>query len=90
MNGHGGFAVYLFPQALEMLGEAIKPYLTDQPNGPHVFCREIDTGGAFTEMNLVGRNADGQEVQVELMVPTSMIRMIVSAQNEGEFGFGPR
>ena len=46
MNGHGGYAVFFFPQALEALGEAIKPYLTSQPDGPHIFCREIDTGGA--------------------------------------------
>jgi len=40
MNGHGGYAVFFFPQALEALGEAIKPYLTNQPEGPHVFCRK--------------------------------------------------
>ncbi|MCA0298004.1 hypothetical protein IAE60_09830 [Pseudoxanthomonas mexicana] len=90
MNGHGGYAVFFFPQALEALGEAIKPYLTSQPDGPHIFCREIDTGGAFTEMTLVGKDAEGHDVQVELMVPGSMIRMIVSAQSEAVFGFGPR
>ncbi|MBA3929143.1 MAG: hypothetical protein C0521_06070 [Xanthomonas sp.] len=90
MNGNTGYAVFFFPQALEALGEAIKPYLTDQPDGPHIFCKEIDTGGAFTEMTLVGKNAEGHDVQVELMVPGSMIRMIVSAQNESLFGFGPR
>ena len=31
MNGKGGFAVFFYPQALEALGEAIKPYL--QENG---------------------------------------------------------
>ncbi|TQM17936.1 hypothetical protein FB548_1327 [Pseudoxanthomonas sp. 3HH-4] len=90
MNGNTGYAVFFFPQALEALGEAIKPYLTNQPEGPHIFCREIDTGGAFTEMTLVGKDAEGHDVQVELMVPGSMIRMIVSAQNESIFGFGPR
>nr|WP_298126403.1 hypothetical protein [uncultured Pseudoxanthomonas sp.] len=90
MNGNTGYAVFFFPQALEALGDAIKPYLTNQPEGPHIFCREIDTGGAFTEMTLVGKDAEGHDVQVELMVPGSMIRMIVSAQNESIFGFGPR
>lgn len=90
MNGSQGYAVFFFPQALEALGDAIKPYLTGQPDGPHVFCKEIDTAGAFTEMTLVGKNSDGHEVQVELMVPGSMIRMIVSAQSETAFGFGPR
>ncbi len=90
MNGNTGYAVFFFPQALEVLGEAIKPYLTTHAEGPHLFCKEIDTGGAFTEMTLVGRDAEGHEMQVELMVPGSMIRMIVSAQNESLFGFGPR
>jgi hypothetical protein len=90
MNGNQGYAIFFFPQALEALGDAIKPYLTDQPDGPHLFCKEIDTGGAFTEMMLVGKNPEGHEVHVELMVPGSMIRMIVSAQSEAVFGFGPR
>jgi hypothetical protein len=90
MNGNTGYAVFFFQQALEALGEAIKPYLTNHPEGPHIFCKEIDTGGAFTEMTLIGKDAEGHEVQVELMVPGSMIRMIVSAQNESLFGFGPR
>lgn len=90
MNGNTGYAVFFFPQALEALGDAVKPYLTDQPNGPHVFCREIDTGGAFVEMTLVGKNAEGQELQIELMVPGNMIRMVVSATSEAGFGFGPR
>ncbi|MFT4255957.1 MAG: hypothetical protein QM599_03215 [Pseudoxanthomonas sp.] len=90
MNDSNGYAVYFFPQALEALGDAIKPYLPDQPGGPHLFCKEIDTGGAFVEMTLVGRNAEGREMQVELMVPGNMIRLIVSATNQNGFGFGPR
>ena len=90
MNGHGGYAVFFFPQALEALGEAIKPYLTGQADGPHLFCKEIDTGGAFTEMTLVGQDAEGHDVQVELMVPGNMVRMIVSARSDTGFGFYQR
>ena len=54
-----GYAVFFYPQALEALGEAIKPYLQDGPAGPHVLCNEIDTGGALIEMTLRGRTADG-------------------------------
>ena len=90
MNASKGYAVFLFPQALEALGEAVKPYLTDQANGPHIFCREIDTAGAFTEMILEGHGADGDAVRLELTIPSSMIRMVVSAHSEDSFGFGPR
>ena len=44
MNGKGGFAVFFYPQALEALGEAIKPYLQENGEvGTHVACEEIDT-----------------------------------------------
>ena len=90
MNGSNGYAVFFFPQALEALGEAIKPYLQDSPAGLHLVCREIDTGGALIEMSLEGVTSEGRSVQLELMVPGSMVRMIVSSQSDGSFGFGPR
>lgn len=88
MNGNVGYAVFFFPQSLEALGDLIKPYLVEQPGGPHLLCREIDAGGVFTGMTLTGKNADGKDVQIEVMVPSSMIRMIVSAQSDTTIGFG--
>lgn len=89
MNGKGGFAVFFYPQALEALGEAIKPYLQDGPVGTHVACEEIDTAGGFVEMTMRGKTHEGKDVTVELMVPGSMVRMIVSSQQDGAFGFRP-
>ena len=90
MNDTTGYAVYLFPQALEALGDAVKPYLQEGPGGLHVLCREVDTGGALIEMTLDGLGSDGKAVQLELMIPSNMVRMIVSARSDGAFGFGPR
>jgi hypothetical protein len=91
MKGRDGYAVFFFPQALEALGDAIKPYLQDSPVvGPHVPCDEIDTGGALIEMTMKGRMPTGEDVSLELMVPSSMVRMIVSRESGGMFGFGPR
>jgi len=90
MNDSNGYAVFFFPQALEALGNAIKPYLLDSPAGAHVLCNEIDTGGAFLQMKLQGVTSDGRALQLELMVPGSMVRMIASSQSDGTFGFGPR
>jgi hypothetical protein len=56
----------------------------------HVLCREVDTGGALIEMTLSGQTQDGRTVQVELMVPGAMVRMIVSAHGDEQFGFQPR
>lgn len=91
MNGNEGYAVFFFPQALEALGEPIKPYLLQTEGAdPHLLCREIDTAGALIEMTLEGLAPDGKTVQIELMVPGSMIRMIVSARSDGAIGFSPR
>ena len=90
MNESAGYAVFFFPPALEALGDAIKPYLQDGPAGPHVPCREVDSGGAFIEMTLEGRAPDGRVVDLELMVPGNMVRMIVSAHSDNEFGFYDR
>ena len=85
-----GYAVFLYPQALAMLGEAIKPYLRDDDRGPHLVCSAIDTGGALIEMTLEGRTDTGDAVSVEVMIPVNMVRMIVSARSDAAFGFGPR
>lgn len=89
MNGHAGYAVFFFPQALEALGGAIKPYLQDSPAGPHIACDEVDTAGGFVEMTLRGKTPEGRDVTLELMVPASMVLMIVSTQQDDVFGFRP-
>jgi len=85
MGEHESYAVFFHEQALEVLGEAIKPYLSQGPAGAHVQCIGIDTGGAFCEMRLAARGAKGSST--ELMIPTAMIRMIVSI-NDGQDQFG--
>ncbi len=90
MNDSAGYAVFFFPPALEALGDAIKPYLQDGPAGPHVPCREVDTAGAFIELTMEGQTAQGAAVKLELMVPSNMVRMIVSARSDAEFGFYDR
>jgi hypothetical protein len=90
MNDVQGYAVFFFPKAVEALGGAIKPYLLGEAGGEHVLCREVDTGGAVTKMVLDGRTPQGVPVELELMIPGSMVRMIVSARSEEAYGFGPR
>jgi len=83
------YAVYFHPQALDVLGDPIAPYLTDGPGGKYLLCREIDTGGAFCELELAGNTSEGKPLDVQLMVPTGMIRLVIStAGTEVDFGFG--
>ena len=90
MNASEGYVVYFFPQALEALGDAIKPYLREGPGGEHVLCHEIDTAGALLEMTIEALSNDGRTIALELMVPQSMVKMVVSARSEAGFGFSPR
>lgn len=83
-----GYAVFLFDQALEALGEPIKPYLRKGGTPPHIVCREVDTAGAFVEMTLAG--ADAGAAEIELMIPQHMVRMIVSSHSDTAFGFAAR
>lgn len=88
MNDRPMYAVFLHPQAIETLGESIKPYLSDSPQGPHLVCAELDTGGALCEMLLLGKDAQGNAVEVELMLPLGMILLVVSVRHDGgSFGF---
>jgi hypothetical protein len=83
------YAVYFHPQAIEVLGEAIKPYLSESAEGKHVLCHEIDTSGAFCEMTLVKPNEKGKPVEYEVMIPSAMIRLVISITGaETDFGFG--
>jgi hypothetical protein len=90
MNESEGYVVYFFDNALEALGDAIKPYLREGPGGLHLLCHEIDTAGSLIEMTLEATTNDGRAVALELMLPQGMVKMIISARSEAGFGFSPR
>jgi len=81
------YAVFLYPQALEALGEPIKPYLREAPMGAHFVCTEIDASGPFFGMTMAGQGAQGQPLELEIMLPSSMVRLVMSMHGEHEIGF---
>ena len=81
------YAVFLFPQAVEALGDPIKPYLRDKPGGAHIVCSEIDASGALFGMTLLGKGPQGQQLELEIMLPASMIKLVMSMHGEHEIGF---
>jgi hypothetical protein len=91
MNDTTSFAVFLFPQAIDALGEVIKPYLTDAAAvGPHIVCSEVDSAGPLFTLTVQGHNAQGRAIEAELMMPHSFIKLVVSLHSEHDFGFGAR
>ena len=81
------YAVYLFPAALETLGEPIAPYLRDGPHGKHLVCQEIDAGGGLFEITIQTVDDSGKPVDVEVMFPASMVKLVLSMHPEQELGF---
>lgn len=81
------YAVFLFPPAIEALGEAIKPYLREGPGGPHIVCSEVDSSGPLFEMTLVGKGPHQEDLQLEIMLPVQMIKLVMSMHGEHEIGF---
>jgi hypothetical protein len=81
------YAVYLFPAALETLGEAIAPYLRDGPHGKYLVCAEIDAGGPLFELTIPSHDEAGKPIDIEVMFPTSMVRLVLSIRPESELGF---
>lgn len=90
MPDPNGYAVFLYDNALEALGACIAPYLCDGPQGKHLVCRDVDTAGSFVEMTLLGCDREGRDTDLEFIVPTNMVKLIVSARAEAPFGFVPR
>ena len=91
MDDTTGYAVFFFPQALEALGEAIKPYLLERPGGD---ARAVPRDRHRRRLHRDDTRRPGRRRQgsssCELMVPSAMVRMIVSARSDEAFGFGPR
>jgi len=81
------YAVFLFPPAFDALGEAIKPYLSTGPLGPHIVCSTIDASGAFFQVTIPSHDKDGNAVNAELMLPNAFVRLAVSLHNDHRFGF---
>ena len=84
------YAVFLFPQAIEVLGDAIKPYLSEGPTGAHIVCTSVDASGGFFEVSVPGRDREGNDVVAQLMLPNAFIKFVVSLHNDQSFGFSVR
>jgi len=81
------YAVFLFPQAIEALGEAIKPYLRDGSGGAHIVCAEVDASGPLFGMTLVGTGPEKERLELEIMLPVSMVKLVMSMHGEHDIGF---
>ncbi len=89
MSDQRTYAVYFHANAIEVLGEPFKPFLMEGADSPHVICKEIDTAGSFCEMTVVHHDEHNKPVECEVMVPSSMVKLVVATTSvQVDFGFG--
>jgi len=81
------YAVFLFPQGLASIGDAIKPYLRPAPPEAHLIATQIDSSGPMFGMVIAGLGADGEAVEIELMIPHGFIRLVMSVRSDPGIGF---
>ena len=87
MSDSPNYAIFFFPQAIEALGAPIKPYLRESAGGQHIVCTEIDASGPFFGMTLIGSGKAGEPLKLEIMVPSSMVRLVMSMHGAHDIGF---
>lgn len=81
------YAVMLFKEAFEPLGEAIKPFLRSGQFGEYIPCQSVDTNGPLCTLVVDTRSEGTREMTVELQIPYPMIKLIVGSEVEGHAGF---
>jgi hypothetical protein len=81
------YAVMLFKEALEVQGEALKPFLRAGQFGEFIPCVSVDTHGPLCILVVDTRMDGPTELTVELQIPYPMIRLIVGSETEGHAGF---
>jgi hypothetical protein len=81
------YAVLLFKEAFEALGESIKPFLRSGQFGDFIPCQSVDTNGPLCTLVVDARNEGPKELTVELQIPYPMIKLIVGSEVEGHAGF---
>jgi hypothetical protein len=87
MTDATSYSVFLFPAAVEALGSPVKPHLQDGEGGAFIRCASIDSSGPLFGMTLLTTDANGQPVELEIMIPHGMVRLVMSSHNEQDFGF---
>lgn len=78
------YAVLLFKEAIEVLGDALEPYLFSGPMGRHLYCKKLEHIGGFIEMTFTpGQVKHRIESDVNLQLPSQFVKFITYA-NDGD------
>jgi hypothetical protein len=81
------YSVLLFAEAIEVLGDAIKPFLRTGQFGDFIPCQAVETHGPLCTLVVDTRSEGATDLTVELQLPYPMIKLIVGTEAEGHAGF---
>lgn len=87
MSVQPSFAVLLFKEAQETLGDAIKPFQISGPFGVFIPCRSVDTTGQLCLLLIDTQRVGGTDLSVEIQIPYSMIKLVIATEREEHVGF---
>lgn len=87
MSGSKVYAVVLFDQAAEELGQLIALWLKRSDFGCYIYAKRIDPNGPYFHMWLDHVAPDGSTIETELQLPHHFLKAVFYAADVKRVGF---
>ena len=68
--------------AINELGEDIKPYLTEGQHGLYLYCKDVDMSQPYLHMVADYRGQDCEPFELEIYVPHHYVKLIASSAKQ--------
>ena len=82
------WGVLITDAGLNDLKEALKPYLSEGPIGPYLYCKHVDMAQPYYfRMVADYKNPDGSSFETEIYVPHHYIKFAVAGTKKTQIGF---
>ncbi len=81
------YAVVLYDQAVEELGNLVALWLKRSDMGSYIYAKKVDPNGPFFHMLLEHTAPDGVTREMELQIPHGFVKAIFYAADVKSIGF---
>jgi len=81
------WGVILTDDAINELGEDIKPYLTEGQHGLYLFCKDVDMSQRYLHIVAEYQEPDCEPCELEIYVPHHYVKLIASSTDKNKIGF---
>ena len=87
MSSSKVYAVVLFDQAAEELGQLVTLWLKRSAIGCYIYAKKIDPNGHYFHMWLEDAAPDGSTLEMELQLPHQFVKAVFYAADVKRIGF---